>query len=287
MGLGLRIDTVALAIDDNCDNGFLRNCLKVHPDAIKTIRVRDFVSSILRRVGDRRIELLRVFGHGTDGEQNVGGGFPRDNQETCKQGFDVDPKYDNEMCIKRCGTELNHHALLSRLCGRFTANAVVELHGCHTGRNSKGLYMCRALAKLWNVRVRAGIAKQYPDQADNFEGTFIEVWPDGRATLQYKPAPGSFLVYSTPGQKAARPEIIAVHRVGQTIRESDWLSSIAGKHYGDLLLWPILFDHNRSSTFSNPNRMVPGMSIEIPRLPSLTAAQRQEVRQRGRNWRST
>lgn len=89
-----------------------------------------------------------------------------------------------------------------------------------------------------------------------------------------------------PVQPVAQLPLKHIHKVvGPRVERRDWLSSIAEKWYGDMLLWPILFDYNRDGAFTNPNKIVVGQTIKIPDIAAKTPAQLNEYRTRGRNWR--
>ena len=70
---------------------------------------------------------------------------------------------------------------------------------------------------------------------------------------------------------------------GQTY---DCLSRVADDFYGDPLLWPVLYDYpkNRQVVRDNPNVVKAGQPIAVPDIGNLTAADREAIRTRGRNW---
>lgn len=70
-----------------------------------------------------------------------------------------------------------------------------------------------------------------------------------------------------------------------TVASGESLSLISGKYWKDVLLWPILYDANRSVVGSNPNRISPGQKLTIPSIAAYSQPQLTEVRARGRNWR--
>ncbi len=91
---------------------------------------------------------------------------------------------------------------------------------------------------------------------------------------------------TTPSEPMPQRPLKHTHRVvGPVVQKRDWLSSIAQQWYGDVLLWPILFDYNRDASFTNPNKIVVGQIIKVPDISDQTPQQRNEYRQRGRNWR--
>jgi hypothetical protein len=285
---GIEIDTVAQALHDDpeYDNGVLRKALKLKPNAIKTRYVRDFDDLIIRKAGRNKISVLRVFGHGMPGEQNIGGGFEG-------KKVDVTPAQDRTMCIKMVAGRLNYESQLKRLTKHFAPDAVVQLHGCKVGAEKPGVTLCRALAKLWNVPVCAAIdptpkVKQFPQkpEEEDYEGRYMQVMPNGHviAPLVGTPVRPFPIV---PEAKAKKP-LITIHRVGSDgkIRNEDCLSSIAKVWYKDALLWPIIFDHNKSKKFDNPNKLTYGQLIEVPNIEGFyTAAEKEAYRKRGLDWR--
>ncbi len=70
-----------------------------------------------------------------------------------------------------------------------------------------------------------------------------------------------------------------------TVVSGDSLSAIAGKYYGDVLLWPIIYDANKSVVGPDPNKIVPGQKLTIPSISGYSQSQLTDARNRGRNWR--
>jgi hypothetical protein len=67
------------------------------------------------------------------------------------------------------------------------------------------------------------------------------------------------------------------------INAGDTVSRIAAVKYGDMFLWLLLYDANRSVIGSDPNRIFPGQVLTIPPLSSFTVGQLEEARRRSRN----
>lgn len=67
-----------------------------------------------------------------------------------------------------------------------------------------------------------------------------------------------------------------------TVVSGDSLSLIAGRYYGDVLLWPIIYDANRAVVGPDPNLIQPGQRLTIPKLDGYTKTQLEAIRQRGR-----
>ena len=289
--MGRIIDTVAQEILKGTDNGSLRRALGIHPGAIQTVTVIEFVEKILSTVllspiKRGNIDLLRVFGHGADGEQNVGGGFDHVAVEAGTKKPDIAP--DADCCIYMVNGALNKRGYLQTLRGIFSPDGAVQLHGCYAGRGSEGRTLCLELARLWNVPVSAAYGLQFPDRADSYEGMFITATPQGHvyekgATDLKCVRPGQLAPFEKSPGGAVAP--LAVHRIGAVVGNQDCLSNIAKKWYGDMLLWPILFDFNKSPAYANQNQLKPWQSIVVPKIDGLKPEQRADYRRRGLNWR--
>jgi hypothetical protein len=151
------------------DNGFLVDHRRAHPGAVRCRDVLGMVLGVLRRAGDHPIRRLRIFGHGRSGQQNSGGG--------------TRPNASQAMFVTQLTTgapgRLINGGILELLRGHFTADAVVELHGCSVGRGWEGEALVYQLSQLLQVRVRAALQRQVSDRGDRFEGPrFLE--GDGR-----------------------------------------------------------------------------------------------------------
>jgi hypothetical protein len=73
--------------------------------------------------------------------------------------------------------------------------------------------------------------------------------------------------------------------VTHTVATGESLSLIAGKFWKDVLLWPILYDRNKTVVGSNHNLIKPGQRLLIPDLSTYTPRQLNDARARGRAWR--
>ena len=115
---------------------------------------------------------LVIWGHGRPGLQGMGTGIDLEH-----------PLRDHSRIIALDGGgRLWNLADLSRLCGRFSPQALVELHGCQVARHHRGQELLRALSDLWGVTVEADNADQPSDRANRyFSGV---VWQ------AYHPEPG-------------------------------------------------------------------------------------------------
>ncbi len=81
-----------------------------------------------------------------------------------------------------------------------------------------------------------------------------------------------------PGGSAARAQTVKV-------RSGDTLSGIAKQVYRNYRLWPLLWDANRKTVGSNPNRISSGMMLTIPPLNSYKPADISDAQHRSSTWR--
>jgi len=92
-------------------------------------------------------------------------------------------------------------------------------------------------------------------------------------------------LYPPPTRPPDTVSVMDVHTIeGPGIQKKDWLSSIAGKYYNDVLLWPVLWDFNKGPDFTNPNKMYVGQRIKIPFINNKPPDELKRYRQRGYNW---
>jgi len=68
------------------------------------------------------------------------------------------------------------------------------------------------------------------------------------------------------------------------VKSGESLSLISGKYWGDVLLWPILYDKNKSTVGSNHNLIKAGMKLIVPSIKGYSQGELNSVRQRGRSW---
>jgi len=92
-------------------------------------------------------------------------------------------------------------------------------------------------------------------------------------------------LYPAPTRPPEMAPLLFTHEIGARIERKDWLSVISEKWYGDMLLWPVIFDFNRSPDFTHPKQMKPFMRIKVPVLPTMTSAERTAIRKRALDWR--
>lgn len=94
--------------------------------------------------------------------------------------------------------------------------------------------------------------------------------PKGKPGLQPAPAPGN------PNNGTERMHVV---------KPGESLSLIAGMYWNDVLLWPILYDRNKSTVGPNPNLIQPGMRLVVPSIKGYSPSELTQIRQRGRSWR--
>jgi LysM repeat protein len=70
-----------------------------------------------------------------------------------------------------------------------------------------------------------------------------------------------------------------------TVKSGESLSIIAGQYYGDVLLWPVIYDANRNSV-KDPNMIQRGWVLSIPEASAISDGEKPALRERGRHWRS-
>ncbi|BDC49184.1 hypothetical protein F183_A15000 [Bryobacterales bacterium F-183] len=106
------------------------------------------------------------------------------------------------------------------------------------------------------------------------------------ASVQTKPSKGPAFGIGTPtgptgsiGNGGGAPSNGAKY----TVVSGDSLSLISGRKYGDVLLWPIIYDANKPVIGSDPNMIKPGQVFTIPSIQSYSSSQLTEYRNRGRN----
>ncbi|MEO0669738.1 MAG: DUF4347 domain-containing protein [Pseudomonadota bacterium] len=137
--------------------------------------VGQMVTEITRLVSNppKKVRLLRIFSHGGEGVMAV------------SMGNGADPGYKPE---NRASIDVNNFSLikadLAKLKDHFSANALVELHGCSVGGGTPGDKLLQSLADLWGVRVKAGTMVQFSGNAGNqvkFEGPTKTASPGGKA----------------------------------------------------------------------------------------------------------
>ena len=165
-----------LVVIDNStfDNGALAQDRSLHPHAIHANSVHNMVIQILARLRNRgdTIGNLVIWGHGVPGVQGMG------------TGMDLNHPVRNRSRVIALdgGGRLVNQDELSRLCGKFSQGALVELHGCSVGAHRRGHELLLRLSDLWGVTVEGDTASQPSDRANRFFS--------GPVVQAYHPQPG-------------------------------------------------------------------------------------------------
>lgn len=154
---GLVINVIDSYKGDPHDH-FLPKCRMKHPHHLNSHDVHSMVTVVSNAARDKKISLLRIFCHGHEGSQAVGGGrHPKPNQK-----FWVDDS-----------GKLHHSGILQPLRSHFAANATVQLHGCEVAEENKGLLLLRHLSFLWHVEVMAAFSKQHAHEKGVYDGVYV------------------------------------------------------------------------------------------------------------------
>jgi nucleoid-associated protein YgaU len=132
-------------------------------------------------------------------------------------------------------------------------------------------YAPKSPAKVWkNIKHNAGQIAG-PDQGGTRFGSFYSV-REAVQMLMEDPQP---LVKV----RAFKPPL------GQhTVAKDDWLSTIARTWYGDMNLWPAIYDANRDQ-IADPNKIKPGWVLTIPDLSDYTPEEKTEILARAKAWK--
>lgn len=82
------------------------------------------------------------------------------------------------------------------------------------------------------------------------------------------------------------------YTVRQGVPKDDWISTRAGKAYGDMLLWPLIFEATREEErklgpvkFVNQNKMWAGQQVFVPDISGISAEKKAAARKRGLDWK--
>ncbi|MCX5688243.1 MAG: LysM peptidoglycan-binding domain-containing protein [Planctomycetota bacterium] len=86
-----------------------------------------------------------------------------------------------------------------------------------------------------------------------------------------------------PKQKPAPPSLTPPDG-SVPVNRGDSISAIAGRLYGSVELWPLIWDMNKA-TFPNPNRISPGSTLNYKMLSTYTQAQIADAKRRSPTWR--
>ena len=119
--------------------------------------VDSFVDNVLAELGSRKMSLLHIQVHGSPQHVRFGRHYVRDDN------FDT------------------YRARFSRLAGKFSSGAWVDLRACNVGQN---LPLLRRFHSLWNTGIVAGRGNQNNLFDANF-GRYQVIHPDGREDTSF------------------------------------------------------------------------------------------------------
>jgi hypothetical protein len=88
-----------------------------------------------------------------------------------------------------------------------------------------------------------------------------------------------------PPKKKPAPPSLTPADGSVTVQRGDSISAIAGRLYGSVELWPLIWDMNKAA-FPNPNRISPGSTLNYKVLSAYSQAQIAEAKQRSPTWRN-
>ena len=129
--------------------------------------VTEMVSQVLSKLGSQNLGRLTIWGHGTPGRQGMGAGDLSSRGGDASLGFLI--------CL--VNGHVQESSPLRRLCGKFSWDGRVDLHGCNVAQHHCGRQLLRALCDMWQVPVRAGVNTQHSHTNDRFDGPVIEAYP--------------------------------------------------------------------------------------------------------------
>jgi len=271
----IEINTIAQTFDDSyqVDSGVLRQFAAKFPAAIRTATVPGLVRQVISRAGQKKISVLRIYGHAVAGQQMVGGGYG---------GAKDDHISDDISNIMLRRGVINCRSELAMLGRWFTPLSVVELHGCETGLGTEGMALCRALARLWGITVCAGYEKQRATADLVFVGRYIRVFPDGEVRVGSATQNGPFTLIGNPNAGPADDELEPWPVLGP----GTMLSKVADARYGNMLLWPLIWDYNRKVVGENPNRVPSNVTLRVRKQEKYSGAEIANARSRSGTWRN-
>jgi hypothetical protein len=131
--------------------------------------VAAMVAQVTARVGaQRRLVLLRIYGHGHDGSQKVSGGK-------------LPAEKDEDLMTIQAGNASWWSPLLSSLKQHFVPWGSIELHGCDVASGSAGHQLLSMIARTTGVPVTAAVREQYGNCTGQwtFSGPTVTAFPYG------------------------------------------------------------------------------------------------------------
>lgn len=114
--------------------------------------------------------------------------------------------------------------------------------------------------------------------------SYVDKWFQPGFKGQTTPIVGNVVPPTAPVVKKPS-QLATVGPRHHTVKGGESLSIIAGCYYGDVLLWPVIYDANRQ-TLKNPNLIQPGWVLNIPEPASISDGDKPALRQRGLHWRN-
>jgi hypothetical protein len=155
----------------------VRRRLERISDPILVNSAASLVALVLGRLGGNRLRRLRIFGHGTGGQQGLGNSrAPGPLQEIAV--------HCTGHTESSCGAISNQNHLRS-LTGHFARDGWVELLGCDVADGVQGRSLLRQLAALWNVPVKASEDDQFPRSARRgLRGQVVVAYPSGAVEVR-------------------------------------------------------------------------------------------------------
>ncbi len=159
-----------LIVIDSSDDSVLAYDRQIHErNFVPAANVVEMVDGVLRKLGRQTLERLTIWGHGYPGVQIIGNG----------NNGSIDSSEGKYLFCDASGN-LRNRTTLARLCGKFSWDGRVDLHGCNVGAQHSGRQLLRALAELWGVPVRAGVLSQYSHVNNRYDGPMVQAWPPAR-----------------------------------------------------------------------------------------------------------
>jgi hypothetical protein len=130
----------------------------------------------------------------------------------------------------------------------------------------RGIELARRVA---GSSLTAEIAEEFLSVWAALRGAYEDALADPRPPVDYVP-------------RKPRERYPGRQRV--MVQQGESLSLITLREWDDALLWPLLYDANRSAIGEDHNLIHPGMQLTLPSIAHLSQAEIESVRQRGRDW---
>jgi hypothetical protein len=200
--------------------------------------------------------------------ETMQGSFPW-SLKTADSSFSVEDLVSNLIGFYRVVRPRGDYVKLCEPVSKSAAEAVWDASGAvgtHKNRQVKAvLFPCADCANSPRAMRVVDLPPHLCGIQSSPSGTLWRRWPDVISPRGCAPTP-------------PLPRTV-------TVGPGDWLSKIAQHEYGDMFLWPLIYDANRSTIGDNPNLIRPGQVLNLPELKKFSAAQLDDARRRGREWR--